>query len=45
MEKTLEAAIAEVGRTVRYAVQSNERTVRLGALMMLIAVIIWPVML
>jgi len=32
-------------RTVRYALASNQRTVRLAILMMLIAVIYWLVML
>jgi hypothetical protein len=45
VEEILGTAITEIGRTVRYAVGSNERTIRLGALMMLIAVIIWLVML
>lgn len=38
-------AFAEFGRTVRYAVGSNERTARLASLIMLIAVIYWLIIL
>lgn len=35
------ATVAEIGRTVRYAVASNERTARLATLILLVAVIYW----
>lgn len=41
----MDGALEEFGRTVRYALGSNERTARLAALIMLIAVIYWQVML
>jgi hypothetical protein len=37
--------VSEMGRTMRYALQSNQRTARLAALIMLIAVIYWLVLL
>ena len=35
----------EIGRTVRYSLASNPRTIRLASLIMLIAVIYWLIVL
>lgn len=39
------ATFEEAGKTVRYALRSNERTARLATLIMLIAVIYWLMLL
>lgn len=37
----MEAAIAEAGKTVRYALGSNERTARLITLMLIVMIGVW----